>query len=126
MEAVSQDGGAGWTRVEALTVHSQIINAYEATRARGSELERTCKTSRGWWVVWMRLPSATGDRNEPREAFLIRKATDYAPVQAKKTGGPFSLGGGGEGVWGPGKLREGMGIGIDARQYIDGLLSLSR
>lgn len=74
----------------------------------------------------MRLPSATGDPKRPREAFLVRKATDYAPVQERKAGRSFGLGAGGEGVWGPNKLREGMGIGIDARQYIDGLLSLSR
>lgn len=126
VEETSQDGGAVWTRVEALTVHSQVLNAFEATRVRNSELERTCKTSRGWWVVWMRLPSSTRESMSPREAFLVRKATDYAPVQARKASRPFGLGNIGEGSLGPGKLKEGMGIGIDARQYIEGLLSLSR
>ena len=115
-----------WNRLEALAVHSQILNAYEATRMRTAELERTCKTSRGWWVVWMRLPHATGDHDRAREAFLVRRATDYAPPQQRKARGPFGSGGGDEGPWGYAKLQEGMGIGIDARQYIDGLLSLTR
>lgn len=86
-----------------------------------------------------------------REAYLIRKASDYASASsssAGKFGGTdsfFQLGGNykrfsfglgrsndngtatesGLGGWmNPGRLAE--GIGIDARQYIDGLLSLNR
>lgn len=93
-----------------------------------------------------------------REAYLIRKASDYASASSSsvgKFGGAdsffqlgsnykrFSLGLGrggetaggsddngtvaesGAGGWmNPGRLVE--GIGIDARQYIDGLLSLNR
>lgn len=44
-----------WSRVEALNTHMQILNLYKATRADLSELERTCKTSRGWWIVWSRI-----------------------------------------------------------------------
>ncbi|POS73769.1 hypothetical protein DHEL01_v207834 [Diaporthe helianthi] len=44
-----------WSRVEALNTHMQILNLYKATRADPSELERTCKTSRGWWIVWSRI-----------------------------------------------------------------------
>lgn len=44
-----------WSRVEALNTHMQILNLYKATRADLSELERTCKTSRGWWLVWSRI-----------------------------------------------------------------------
>ena len=46
-----------WTRIEALNTHMQIINTYIASSTDKSELERTCKTSRGWWVVWTRIPS---------------------------------------------------------------------
>src|SRR5438045_3514193 len=42
-----------WTRLEALNVHTSILNTYVATRRAPAELERTCKTSRGWWVVRM-------------------------------------------------------------------------
>ncbi|KAJ0119342.1 vacuolar fusion protein ccz1 [Diaporthe amygdali] len=44
-----------WSRVEALNTHMQILNLYKATRADLSELERTGKTSRGWWIVWSRI-----------------------------------------------------------------------
>lgn len=126
-----------WTRVEALSVHSQILNAYTSTRRHTSELERTSKTSRGWWVVWMRLPpsaeeeqqSADANAKAVREAFLIRKASDYVSPAARKSSGRFrtdasGADGGENGGWSPGKLAE--GIGIDARQYVEGLLSLNR
>lgn len=44
-----------WSRVEALNTHMQILNLYKATGVDLSELERTCKTSRGWWIVWSRI-----------------------------------------------------------------------
>lgn len=120
-------GQAAWTRVEALSVHSQILNTYISTRRRASELERTCKTNRGWWVVWMRIPhvAASQQLNQMvyREAFLIRKASDYVPA-AKVLGGSWGKRAGASSGWGPGKLAE--GIGIDARQYIEGLVSLNR
>lgn len=120
-----------WTRIEALSVHSQVLNTYISTRRRTSELETTCKTSRGWWVVWMRLPhgpvTKTSDARNFREAFLIRKASDYVAPMAQRSGGRFgrdASGSSAAGGWGPGKLAE--GIGIDARQYIEGILSLNR
>ncbi|PVH80584.1 hypothetical protein DL98DRAFT_491007 [Cadophora sp. DSE1049] len=45
-----------WSRIEALNTHMQIINTYVASCTDRSALERTCKTSRGWWVVWTRIP----------------------------------------------------------------------
>lgn len=118
---------APWSRIEALNVYSQILSTYESTRRRSFELERTCKTSRGWWVVWMRLPEPTEPSNSSlyREAFLIRKASDYTAPKARNVSARF-----GRDVtptntgWGPGKLAE--GIGIDTRQYIEGLLTLNR
>ena len=120
-----------WTRIEALSVHSQVLKTYISTRRHTSELETTCKTSRGWWVVWMRLPhgavTKSSDARNFREAFLIRKASDYVAPTARKSGGRFGRDAGGSSAtvgWGPGKLAE--GIGIDARQYIEGILSLNR
>ena len=122
---------APWTRIEALSVHSQVLNTYISTRRHTSELETTCKTSRGWWVVWIRLPHGAvtkiSDARNFREAFLVRKASDYIAPTAKRSGGRFgrdASGSSGTGGWGPGKLAE--GIGIDARQYIEGILSLNR
>lgn len=45
-----------WSRVEALNTHMQIILTYTSATSTPFELERTCKTSRGWWVVWTRVP----------------------------------------------------------------------
>jgi len=47
---------APWSRIEALNTHMQLLNMFTATRSDRSELESTCKTSRGWWVVWTRIP----------------------------------------------------------------------
>lgn len=49
-----------WSRVEAVNTHMQILNTYSATRLDSQELERTSKTSRGWWVVWTRIESKKG------------------------------------------------------------------
>lgn len=117
-----------WTRVEALSVHSQILNTCISTRRCPSEFERTCKTNRGWWVVWMRLPHVAASRRMNqmvyREAFLIRKASDYIEPASKASVGSWRRNAGASSGWAPGKLAE--GIGIDARQYIEGLVSLNR
>lgn len=55
---------APWSRIEALNVHSQILNTLAATSSR--QLERTSKTTRGWWVVYLRLPpSIPADDERP-------------------------------------------------------------
>ncbi|CAO1600815.1 MAG: hypothetical protein LQ349_001460 [Xanthoria aureola] len=124
-------GGTSWTRVEALSVHSQMLNTYSSTRGHQSEVERTCKNQRGWWVVWMRLPHVVASRQVGRmvyrEAFLLRRANDDGTATSKASGGAWGRnanasrsGNGG----GPSRLAE--GIGIDARQYIEGLVGLNR
>lgn len=67
-----------WSRVDALNTHTQILNIFAATRADPSELERTAKTSRGWWIVWSRVverespvpgrPSSSSDEASERQA----------------------------------------------------------
>ena len=64
------------------------------------------------------------DRGEYREAFLVRKASDYVTPTVRKASGIFSRDSGGSSGWGPAKLAE--GIGIDTRRYIESLLSLNR
>lgn len=164
------DPAASWSRVEALNVHSQVLSMHVSTRRNMLEQERTCKTSRDWWIVWMRLPYQIDNKSNDnlgtpqsnssrsthyREAYLIRKASDYvsaASSPAGKFGGAdtfFQLGGnykrfslglgqggknangsndnsktGASGWMNSGLLTE--GIGIDAWQYIEGLLSLNR
>ncbi|PQE27575.1 Vacuolar fusion CCZ1 protein [Rutstroemia sp. NJR-2017a BBW] len=46
-----------WSRIEALNTHMQILNTYIATTTDRNTLERTCKTSRGYWILWTRIPS---------------------------------------------------------------------
>ncbi|SPQ22270.1 939c568e-c2fc-4be1-afc6-294d00af961f [Thermothielavioides terrestris] len=49
-----------WTRVEALATHAQLLSMYAAARADPAARERTCKTARGWWVVWNRIGGGGG------------------------------------------------------------------
>lgn len=138
-----------WSRIEALNTHMQIINT-RVTTTEGVEKERTCKTSRGWWVVWTRVqefeshaglrPSRGTSRRtstsetrdsiheaaqpKGKEIFLIRRASDNVggrKLSSRLVSG--SAGGSDEGwVSGPGKLAQ--GIGIDTKRYIESLLNL--
>ncbi|EMC97504.1 hypothetical protein BAUCODRAFT_575445 [Baudoinia panamericana UAMH 10762] len=157
----------GWTRIDALNVHSQVLSTLQSVQRRHNEIERTSKTSRGWWVVCMRVPpsappngspaaggrddisneepsSAVTARTEPdmqRVAFLIRKSSNSIPgnkvlsssTAASGMWSTFALraapnadekAGGVSSGWGPSSLANGMGV--DARRYVEGLLSLNR
>lgn len=71
-----------WTRIEALNVHSQILNTLASTHRNRNEYERLSKTSRGWWVVWMRLsPSKTIETAVDEEA---RAQQDVAKDSAQE------------------------------------------
>jgi hypothetical protein len=54
-----------WSRMEALNAHMQIVNT-RTTAIEETEKERTCKTSRGWWVVWTRVPDVGSQRGTSR------------------------------------------------------------
>ncbi|KAH8422875.1 uncharacterized protein LDX57_000628 [Aspergillus melleus] len=144
---------APWSRVESLNIHHRLLSTYVETRSRALEVERTCKTSRGWWIVWVRFPgsgsgssddgdavqetpSPDGSEAACQEAFLIRKSSDHVPSVSHGRSGSGSrffrdLGGAtspglasSRADTGPGKLVEGLGL--DARRYIENLLSLNR
>ena len=129
---------SSWGRLDALGIHAQIVATVAATRGPGAAaaaLERAAKTSRGWWVVWIRLPPgeavrATGDMR-CREAVLVRRASEWVEGDSKKKGRVGSLMGM-VGIGSPGKGREGgmgrlvEGIGVDARRYVEGLLNVGR
>lgn len=80
----------------------------------------------------MRLPGESDGANTDlrsgigswREAFLVRRASDQAVPIAGKVSALFGRNLEAENGWGAGKLAE--GVGIDARRYIEGLLSLNR
>ncbi|KAH7325899.1 hypothetical protein B0I35DRAFT_121251 [Stachybotrys elegans] len=49
-------GGQTWSHADAVSTHLALLNIYGATRSsRNVDLERTQKTSRGWWIVWTRI-----------------------------------------------------------------------
>ncbi len=153
-----------WTRVEALNVHTHILNLWTATRSTTSnrgqatadtdELERTVKTARGWWVVWMKVlppePATLVGAQTEKEAMLVRRSQDRS-VTGAEVSGTRSMSGlsGSTGRW---LLREqprsrevsgssqqghsgrsgatnakGMneGVGVDARKWVEGLVRLS-
>lgn len=144
-----------WSRVESLSIHHRLLSTYTETRARPLETERTCKTSRGWWIIWVRMSDSTNSRSsesdlssaadgdgdlQHQEAFVIRRASDHVPAVAHSRSGSGTrffrdLGGAPSSPGlpssssraadtGPGKLVEGLGL--DARRYIENLLSLNR
>jgi hypothetical protein len=69
-----------WSRIEALNTHMQIINTYIASSTDRGKLERTCKTSRGWWVVWTRVPDP-----EPSTASLTSGQVKIPGLIAKNS-----------------------------------------
>jgi hypothetical protein len=95
-EAPSSQNPA-WSRLEALNVHNQLLSTYIDTRSLPLEVERRCKTGRGWWLVWARVPkqqmqndeaTATSERGHghdpPREVYLVRKANDTASSSSSR------------------------------------------
>ncbi|KAM0287514.1 hypothetical protein ACHAQH_000468 [Verticillium albo-atrum] len=59
------EGVQAWSRIEAINTHMQLLNMHALTRRSITELERTCKTNRGWWVVWQRILDRTGSVQSP-------------------------------------------------------------
>ena len=44
-----------WSRADGINTHLHLLNIHGTTRAHRADLERTHKTTRGWWIVWTRL-----------------------------------------------------------------------
>lgn len=133
-----------WTRVEALNVHAQILTTYAETRRHTAfaDKERTVKTNRGWWVLWLQMGKQPrhGEDDAFQEAFLVRRAQDQQRTSANANASSGQTSGGfgfarmmgldssptvsDSGGSGPSKLAE--GIGVDARKYVESLLTLNR
>lgn len=151
-----RDAPPQWTRLEALNVHSHILFTLQHSSRNANETERTSKTTRHWWVVWLRIPQpGEGDGKHPRPehcrtAILVRKARDHVVEQQRSrslggakgmasrvSSGMYNLvgaraggvegsdDGSGDKGWGSAAALAG-GIGIDARKYVENLLSLNR
>jgi hypothetical protein len=92
-----------WSRLDALNTHIQILNTYSATHSDLSELERTAKTSRGWWIVWTRILERVTRPAMPKRASsgVVPQATGQQPASdgsssTKQIQDPENHKGGGE------------------------------
>ena len=75
-----------WTRIEALNVHSQILHTFVATR-RGRESERTVRTTRGWWAVWLTLhPHPLSPPHQRQHHHRPASQRDSDPAQEERAG----------------------------------------
>lgn len=153
-----------WTRVEALNVHTHILNIWVATRDKhagitnalpnAEESERTIKTSRSWWIVWMNLlkpnqRKTESDSTMAKEAILVRRSrlerssTSRETSQSRSDARSSSL----AGKWllreqprsrevsgssnaasavGPASAKAVTeGMGLDAKKWVEALLQLS-
>ena len=83
--STSQNRQTPWTRMEALNVHTQILQTVAQIRGQIGELERTCKTHRGWWIVWMALPVAVGadPLDNPKAAPIASSAASASSVPSQ-------------------------------------------
>lgn len=71
-----------WSRADAVNTHLHILNIYSGTRSRRTtDLERTQKTSRGWWVVWTRLVEREAD---PRVARQQQQRADTSAANSAR------------------------------------------
>ncbi|KAI8301286.1 hypothetical protein K4K61_009035 [Colletotrichum sp. SAR11_59] len=83
-----------WSRVEAMNTHMQLLNIFNITRTEINELERTCKTNRGWWVVWSRIlerPAAaesTSEVDEGQQGQQVLETDDSSPTSGSGSDTP--------------------------------------
>jgi hypothetical protein len=101
--AAGQGGGEDevWSRVEALNTHVQLLNTHASTLGvmREMELERTAKTSRGWWIVWSRVldrgaaaaTAGTGEKSIGEEGEEDEQAEGEGEGEAGRSGASGSM-----------------------------------
>lgn len=140
-------------RIQALSIHTHILNMYASTRRLFNEMERSIKTSRGYWITWMRVPPHISESEVPtsdiearveslgghcKEVYLVRKSegTESGPgvtTTRKLSGGnrwlikDRDVSGSSAGSGGDNSRAptEEMARGFDARKYVDALLRLN-
>ncbi|KAF5022415.1 hypothetical protein F66182_5555 [Fusarium sp. NRRL 66182] len=137
-----------WPRADALNTHLHIVNLYVGTRSRSTALERTEKSSRGWWIVWTRLldrhedssasnnlstipesgadvdtnHGADDDDEERSHSGLDPRHPDVAKEIFLIRRASDHVGFRTDANEGAGKLAQ--GIGVDTRRYVEELLNL--
>jgi hypothetical protein len=86
-------------RVEALNTHTQLLNTFSSTRFAETELERTAKTSRGWWIVWSCVLSTSptdsgsiaGNRSNPDDGVGERGGSDEETTPTQDVDDPLPV-----------------------------------
>lgn len=136
-----------WSRADALSTHLHLLSIHNATRAKATQLERTQKTGRGWWIVWSRVmehaakrddhsaslspikesasdASSTkrSDEDEDEKRDLLSTVDKEIFLIRRASDHVGFRSEGGTGTEGAGRLAQ--GIGVDTRRYIEELLSL--
>ncbi|KAF6845190.1 hypothetical protein CMUS01_00290 [Colletotrichum musicola] len=93
------NGQLAWSRVEAMNTHLQLLNIFNLTRPEMNQLERTCKTNRGWWIVWQRIldrqatetnSSSSGPEEEETDVSLPASGSGSSTQIAGKSSPPPS------------------------------------
>jgi hypothetical protein len=143
------DGTGPVSRAEALNMHSAALEMLSSIQKE--EVERRVKTARGWWVGWAKvsvklevdgnesgesmreylLSSDDGKKNamkqrdgrSGREILLFRRAKDVDMKGKSRITSGWGLGG-----VGASSRLDGtdMGLGFDARRYVEGIMGLGR
>lgn len=132
-----------WSRADALNTHTHILAVHASTNSTsGHALERSQKTSRGWWIVWTRLLRHHAPVSPPANLSTIqesvsedeREASDAEEEGAEEEGPPPTVD---KDIYlvrrasdhvrardaaASGRLAS--GIGVDTRRYVEDLLSL--
>ena len=138
-----------WSRADAVSTHLHVINIFGATRsASNSDIERSQKTSRGWWVVWTRLIERPPPPPAPQSPGSARDSPSATPPPPSPSAASGEAGGSmvavddplttkeiilirrasdhagaaGSGTENAGKLAH--GIGVDTRRYVEDLLNI--
>ncbi|PWW78730.1 hypothetical protein C7212DRAFT_356132 [Tuber magnatum] len=102
LELANPEAGAGWTRADAFHVHALILRMLSETTGDRSERERSARSTKGWWVNWMRLDGGV-------EGIVVRRAGDKKVTDVAA------------GLVGASGTGAGAG-GIDIRSYFEGLV----
>ncbi|KAG0136567.1 hypothetical protein HOY82DRAFT_550301 [Tuber indicum] len=102
LEQANPGAGAGWTRADAFHVHALILGILSETAGDRLERERSARSTKGWWVNWMRLDGGV-------EGIAVRRAGENKATDAAA------------GLVGASGTRAGAG-GIDIRNYFEGLV----
>ncbi|KAI9657518.1 MAG: hypothetical protein M1831_004134 [Alyxoria varia] len=92
-----------WTRLEALTVHAQILSSVADARRhsnrspkedheaedRAKELERSTKSARGWWIVSSSIPThpKQSDKSQDELEERNRKQLEWSNQEGQTAGG---------------------------------------